>query len=369
MLDSAGSARPNTTVDFALNTTIGGITLSASSGSTGSDGTVSVQVNSGTFATPVRVTATIRGTTISTQSEQLVISTGLPAQDGFSISIANLSPEAWSIDGVTTTVTARLSDHFHNPVPDGTTVYFTTSGGSVDPSCTTTSGACTVTWRSQNPRPYAPNAFKTGRAVILAYSIGEEAFVDLNGNGLADPGEFTDTTGAFRDDNENGVWDSATEPPIPFFNATGYDPPDGMYNGTLQGTAYVGAPKSKHVFSNNVLVMASSTALISKSCGVGTSISVAQAGSTPCSITVSDIHGNTMPSGSVVDFSYDEAVSGIKLTAKSYTFPNTAASNGTTLSIILTDSTVAPAAAGRGILTVTVKSPSGVTTSQSYNVN
>lgn len=366
VLDSSGAPRPNTTVDFALNTAIGGIALSATSGSTGADGTVTVQVTSGIIATPVRVTATVRGTTISTQSEQLVISTGLPAQDGFSISIANLSPESWIIDGVTTTVTARLSDHFHNPVPDGTAVYFTTSGGSIQPSCTTVGGACSVTWTSQNPRPYAPQASKSGRAVILAYAVGEEAFIDLNGNGLADAGEFTDTTGAFRDDNESGDREP-NETFIPFNQMGVFDPKDGKFNGVLQGASSIGAPTSKHVFSNNVLVMASSAALITNSCG--NSVTVAQGASTPCTITINDVNGNTMPSGTKVSFAFDSVVTGIKLTSTDYTFPNSAASIGASLGIVLTDGTVAPAAVGRGVFTVKVTSPGGVETTRAYSVN
>ena len=290
----------------------------------------------------------------------------MPAQDGFSISIANLSPESWSIDGVTTTVTARLSDHFHNPAPDGTAVYFTTSGGSIQPSCTTVGGACSVTWTSQNPRPYAPQSSKSGRAVILAYAVGEEAFIDLNGNGLADAGEFTDTTGAFRDDNENGSRD-ANETFVPFNQMGVFDPKDGKFNGILQGASSLGAPTSKHVFSNNVLVMASSAALITNSCG--NSVAVAQGASTACTITVNDVNGNTMPSGTKVAFSFDSVVNGIKLTSSDYTFPNTAASTGASLGIVLTDGTVAPTAVGRGVFTVKVTSPGGVETTRAYSVN
>jgi hypothetical protein len=368
VLDSSGAVRPNTTVDFVPNTTVGGITLSSESASSGSDGTVSTQVLSGIIATPVRVTATVRGTTISTQSEQLVISTGLPSQDGFSISIANLSPESWNVDGVTTAVTARLSDHFHNPVPDGTTVYFTTSGGSITPSCTTTGGACSVTWTSQNPRPRMPNAKKDGRAVILAYAIGEEAFVDLNGNGLADPGEFTDTTGAFRDDNENGIWDSATEPPIPFFNATGFEPADGKYNGVLQGTAYIGALKSKHVFSNSVLVMATSAAQIT-----GSSITVPAGTSAPLTVTVNDLNGNTMPAGTTVEFGVTTTLPGNSGSSLSmpiydtYTVPNNASDSGVTFTLTISDMNTITAA--KGYVSVKVTSPAKLVTKGYFNIN
>lgn len=371
VLDSSGAARPNTTVDFALNTTVGGITLSSTSGSTGSDGTVAVQVNSGIIATSVRVTATVRGSSISTQSEQLVVSTGLPAQDGFSVSIETLNVEAFGIDGVTDKVTARVSDHFRNPVPDGTAVYFTTSGGSIQPSCTTVGGACSVTWTSQNPRP------ANGRARILAYAIGEEAFVDLNGNGVADPGEFTDMTGAFRDDNENGVWDAASEPPIPFNNATGYDPADGKYNGVLQGAAYIGAPKSKHVFSNTTLVMATSQASITNS---PAPFSVPLGGAAAVSITVRDLNGNNMPAGTTVEFKLTTTIKGTTVagtittetslsmpTYDRYTFPNTAAAGGVAFTLTVSDPSLTTSA--RGVVEVTVTSPTGVITKGMITVN
>jgi hypothetical protein len=89
---------------------------------------------------------------------------------------------------VNVAVTARLSDHFHNPVPDGTAVYFTTNGGAIQPSCTTVGGACTVNWISQNPRPQNGPISLLGRPTILVYAIGEESFVDANGNGVADAG-------------------------------------------------------------------------------------------------------------------------------------------------------------------------------------
>ncbi|MGD0584425.1 MAG: hypothetical protein ABSA86_01430, partial [Oryzomonas sp.] len=63
VLDSAGQPKPNVSVDFSLNTSVGGITLSGititpntsatkGTGSTDSTGQVAVFVNSGTIATP-----------------------------------------------------------------------------------------------------------------------------------------------------------------------------------------------------------------------------------------------------------------------------------------------------------------------------
>jgi hypothetical protein len=368
VLDVAGQPKANQQVDFVLNTTVGGLALTAISGSSGADGTVSTTVQAGTIATPVRVTATLRGITptIATQSDQLVVSTGVPAQDGFSIAIETLNPECFNIDGIIDRVTARLSDHFHNPVPDGTAVSFTTSGGSIQPSCTTIGGACSVNWTSQDPRPIAPSS---GRAVILAYAVGEEAFIDLNGNGVADAGEFIDTTEAFRDDNENGVREVAET--FIDFNSNGlFNGPDGQFNGVLQGAAFAGAPKSKHVFSNATIAMSSSAAKITvtPAC-LAPAFAITRGSFETCDITVADTNGNTMPKGTTVDLTLTTLVPGTGGTANAFVmpafeqfvFPNTNAKAGVTFSVTISNPSVATSPIGS--LLIKVKSPGGLVTS------
>lgn len=357
--DIAGQPLAGATIDFTLDTSVGGLSLIPVSVVSDSTGMVKTIVNAGDVSTPVRVTATARGTSISSKSDQLIVSTGLPSQDGFSVSIEDSYTESLNKDGVEDKVTARLSDHFHNPVPDGTAVYFTTSGGSIEPSCTTVKGVCSVTWTSQAPRP------ANGRAVVLAYAIGEEAFIDLNGNGVADAGEFTDTAGAFRDDNENGIL-NAGETYIPFNSSGIFDVADGKYNGILQGSSSIGAPKSKYIYYNSAIVMASSQANVTNSCG--NSIAVALGGSTSCTITVSDKNNGSMPVGTTVAFSYTDVVAGITLTADNYTFTNDSPITGEARDIILRDDGTAPL--GQGTVIVTIVTPSGITTPLiRYDVN
>jgi len=371
VLDTSGAVRPNQPVSFSLNTNVGGITLSSPTGSTGPDGTVSVTVQAGVVATPVRVTAstTVGSTTLSTQSDVLTISTGVAAQDGFSVALSNLNPEAYNVDGVAVSVTARLSDHFHNPVPDGTAVSFTTSGGSITPSCTTSGGSCTVTWTSQDPRPLATSgALANGRAVILAYAIGEEFFLDLNGNGVADPTDnFVDTTEAFRDDNENRTR-QASETFIDFNQNTAFNGPDGFYNGVLQGAAYSTAPKSKHVFSNTVLVMSTSAANIvfsgdTDSNGDGVLEEGSITGPGAFSITVTDENGNTMPSGTTIAVSVPF---GTLTGASNFTVAQNTGF-GVTLPLHIAAST--PPAAKSGLVTVTVTSPGGLITARFISIS
>ncbi len=373
VFDTSGQPKANQQVDFALNTTVGGLALTASSASSDSSGLVSTTVQAGVIATPVRVTATLRGITpqISTQSDQLVVSTGVPAQDSLSVAIATLNPECYNVDGVTDKVSVHLSDHFHNPVPDGTAVYFTTNGGSIQPSCTTVSGACSVTWTSSNPRP-AVLGINNGRVTIFAYAVGEESFVDLNGNGVADAGEFTDDTEAFRDDNENGV-KGANETFIDFNNNGLFDGPDGKYNGVLQGSAYIGAPRSKHIFLNQHLVMATSEANITLSTADG-QIHVPNGGNNSFTVTVSDANGNTMPMGTTVSFSLTNfnQTATYTLTASPFTFPNSSANKGAVLPVRIDNPGVGgpppTTFASSGLLKVTVTSPGGLITTGQFNV-
>jgi len=153
VLDENGNAVGNKDVNFSLNTEVGGITLSPTDAKTDSNGLVQTVINSGTVHTSVRVRADLVGESIFTQSNLLVISTGIPDQDSFSLSASVFNPEAWNIDGTEVTITARLADAFNNPAPDGTAVAFTTEGGSIDDSCVTTKGVCSVIWTSQNVRP------------------------------------------------------------------------------------------------------------------------------------------------------------------------------------------------------------------------
>ena len=133
--------------------------------------------------------------------------------------------ETWSILGITAPISVYLSDRYNNPVPDGTSVAFTTDAGQIVGSCNTLGGACTgtnaVTWTSTgthpgpgsltnpvNPNPPTVPLIGAGRGMILATTIGEESFDDANGTGYYVSGEnFADLGEPHRDDNENGSYD------------------------------------------------------------------------------------------------------------------------------------------------------------------
>ncbi|MCP3126882.1 invasin domain 3-containing protein [Shewanella sp. KJ2020] len=264
VLDTNGNPVANRAVSFKLNNESAGLGLTPQTATSNSQGYVQTVVNSGTVATTVRVTASIDGTEplISSQSNVLVVSTGKPDQDSFSLSASVLNVEGWNYDGAKVTITARLADAFNNPVPDGTAVIFTAEGGSIESSCQTQNGVCSVVWTSQQPRPagvdgngpffdssgnyiqdpvailkqevnfaggsYYGNYFGQpygGRVTITATAIGEESFPDLNSNNILDTasefnlfvgtttncgrdnsGDCYDLSEAYVDHNEDGIY-------------------------------------------------------------------------------------------------------------------------------------------------------------------
>jgi hypothetical protein len=257
VVDVAGGPVADAHVSFDLNTHAGGVTLTPSSATTGSNGQAQTVVQAGTQHTSVRVTASTpitsghAQTMISTQSPGIVISTGLATEKHFSLSLEKHSVEGFGLDGVTDKVSVILSDRFGNPVPDGTTVAFTTNGGQIEPSCATTDGTCSVTWTSANPRPPAtvssPGLSVIGHAEILAYATGEESFTDVNGDGIIDAGDLfslrdgrkgnffsppshDDIGEIYLDQNENGSHDKGEY--FFDFNEDGqWNEPNGKFDG------------------------------------------------------------------------------------------------------------------------------------------
>lgn len=284
--DINGNPVSGQVVDFSLSTGVGGLTRNPASATTGADGTASTVVAAGTINTPVRVMATLAGTSITTLSDQLVVSSGVPDQNSFSLSTEIYNLEGMNHDGCDAPVGSRvrvsLADHFNNPAPDGTAVSFTAEGGTVDASCLTglvnttltdgsviiqkgIPGQCSVRFCAANPRP------ADGRITILAYALGEESFADTNGNNLFDVGEDSQDLGEpFRNDraitnrNANANWGVLGTSLVPISPddmwATGNanwvvgEPiidtnSSGTWNGTGDGT-YNGVLKSPFTFDN-----------------------------------------------------------------------------------------------------------------------
>ena len=214
---------------------------------------------------------------VQTQSDLLSINTGLPEQRSMTLSASLFNPEANQYNGETSEITAQLADNFNNPVPDGTTVNFTTEGGVIQPSCNTTNGACSVTWTSANPR------VDDHRITILATALGHESFFDTNGNNSfdssdgsaiidadtssgfgrhsAEPSGFVDMSEAWRDDDEDRAYDVG-ETFLDYDENASFSGPDGQFNGPQcieEGCADENK-RAIHVRKSLILVMSDSFA-------------------------------------------------------------------------------------------------------------
>lgn len=261
-VNSANEPLEGVRVNFELSTDVGDLRLSPSSAVSDAEGQVTTIVSSGDVATGVSVVATAEtGDTnnVSAVSDVITVSTGLPDQNSISLSVEGnfVVEEGMTKDGVTRRLIVRMADKFNNPVPDGTPAVFTTEYGAIESTCKTVGGACSVTWTSQAPRiptleenqdlvvtinspdyncpshngssgpcPDDLGPIRGGRSTILVTAVGEESFIDRNGNGIFDQDEASDglwanLTEAFLDNSENGFYDPASQACIPDASSTG----------------------------------------------------------------------------------------------------------------------------------------------------
>jgi hypothetical protein len=315
VLDSAGNpiTDPDVEVDFTLSTSLGGVALTETSSPLNESGQASTRVTSGSVATVVSVTATatLGGTTVETTSDPISISASIPDYDSFSISVeGNFLPNARNYDGVETNIRIRAADRNNNLIND-TIVNFVTSAGAIQNECTLEAGVCTATWVSQNPRN--PNS---GVVAILARSIGEESFEDLNSNGEYDAGtdNFTpalhETPEAFLDKNNNGTRDN-DEQWFDYNNNESYDAADGIYN----GQACTNASKNAGQCTKEIKEIFETAHIFAASDNIAITLSATPPLSTPGTFCVEiageffDTDGNLVqgppPGGTSVEFSTD----------------------------------------------------------------
>ena len=326
VLDTSGGPRAGATVTFTLNTSVGGITIAPVSAVTDASGKVQTIVSAGTVATTVRVTATTTasgGATISTESNALTVSTGIPTSHNISLAVQCWNVEAYGIDGVTVPVTVSMTDRFSNPVPNGTTANFQTTLSGIQATCqtgavTSGSGLCSVNFVSKapyqangNPQSTAGNAntnpaycsgigqtmglcngTTNGRSPIMVSAIGEESFIDKVGSGVFEtdsdtvafdaadtdnnflPGQpnpnnqvakpWQDTSDPFL--NEWELYDSnktpiyvAGEPFIDFFNKGVWEGPDGYVQSALCEGSLCSPNGASVAISTNNVIVLSGT--------------------------------------------------------------------------------------------------------------
>ncbi len=427
-------------VSFNLNTTVGGTGLSSTTAKTDKQGYATTTVKAGTIHTSVRVTATATTSTATkaTQSDRLVISTGIPDQDSMSLGASVTNPVGWNIQGVESILTARLADAFNNPPPTGTTVAFTTEGGSIDDSCQTdASGACTVIWRSQNPKIFRnsndsslerllcvdnsgqPLADKVelancrkeraGRTTVLATAIGNESFIDSDGQGTykkASDDKFVTATSyssatpnpceasaplsshqvpagnttlqpcddlseAYVDKNENGVRDSDEEF-IDFNEDLAHNKGNGIYNGVLCSADDELAGNCTRtqvtIRQQNILVVTSEQLLLQKDVSlnedvlpfINSNVSVLTGSSGSTWFWLADENGNGVPLGTTLSLDTSNLNDGKADVAPKGPLP--ASDDPTKVSVSITSSSTDKAPSGWVTIKITRTAPAPVGT-------
>jgi hypothetical protein len=160
VVDSSNIGIANRKVNFVTQSTEV-VTLISSSGISDSNGNVVATINSGDKPTAVRVLASVDGTAplISTLSDTVTVTTGLPTQASFNLLREKVNVEGFDFGNIQNKITALLADASGGVVANGTQIVFTADSGAIigdagttdTARCLTTNGTCSVTWRSESP--------------------------------------------------------------------------------------------------------------------------------------------------------------------------------------------------------------------------
>lgn len=167
VIDIFGNPLAGQVVNFASSTSL--VTLNKTTDTTDALGQVTTTVNSGSTATVFSILASLpvvppATTVISTRSDSITVTTGLPDQAHLSLSATVFNTDGLNYDSGTTTpasnINVGLADKNGNPVADGVSIVFATNLGAVGSSsqgaCTTLNGGCSVDFRTQAPRTATP---------------------------------------------------------------------------------------------------------------------------------------------------------------------------------------------------------------------
>lgn len=127
---------------------------------------------------------------------------GVVSQKNLSIAADNINPEVYDSEEETFTeqsvkISVKVGDLSNQLLTDSHTIFFATEWGLITPSCVTVNGSCSVTWQTSSFINIPADLLNT----ITAWTTGEEAFSDTNGNELFDDADttFADTEEPFVD--------------------------------------------------------------------------------------------------------------------------------------------------------------------------
>ena len=300
--------------------------------SSNADGLAVVTLRSGTIpgAVTLKGTITVDGVTFSTNASVVSIGGGVPTSSRFSISADPLNIPGLNENGVTTDITAWMSDRYGNyNILEGTTVSFWSETAlSVNASVATAdeNGAATVTARTQHPvlatstggmdvqplqwetdlATYLSGTYglvssthpRDGQVSVLAITQGEEYFRDENANGVYDAGEDFDDThdDPFIDVNDNDTRDDGTGvDPFEEYSDSNTNPGWDSYNGVWDS--------QKDIFSSSKLLITGEPIIAIDPTIDG--FSILNAGSRSFTFIVCDRNLNYLSEGSTISVATD----------------------------------------------------------------
>lgn len=361
-------------------------------GTTDNNGNVSVILNSGTVAGPVTISATVSATSSTAASSVISIGGGIPSANHFDLLVSRKNLPGLVRGNFPTTFTALLADRFGNfNVLAGTSVSFYTEAGAIDASNVVDStGATTVTFRTQAPNPanvalsntnppidegalqarllvdYGLNTTahpRDGWVTVLATVRGEETFIDTDGDGIYTAGAdifipaLHDLGEPFIDEDDDGIHD-ATEFYVDDNNNGVYNGPNGVWDGP--GCTQAGCVNNKLIWRSHTIMFTGNVQHCRLDAANFTGVNqIPNAGSRTFNFMVSDANLNAPVPGTIVSAALNGA--GTFLGQSSYTVPDMAG-GPYEVAFVVTDNDIenpevdAPAFT---TLTVTVTTPAG----------
>lgn len=123
--------------------------------------------------------------------EDVPENTGVVSQKNMSISASDPQPPIYDPDtGIYTDtevdIFVKVGDISNQLLTDSHTIYFATEWGLITPSCTTVNGECSVKWQTSSFSNIPRDLLTT----VTAWTVGEETFLDTNGNKIFDDNDI-----------------------------------------------------------------------------------------------------------------------------------------------------------------------------------
>jgi hypothetical protein len=265
-------------VTFTIENPPDGLTFSPTSQTTDINGRAFTVVSAGRKPGSFAVAAEVAVPThLQAMSRSVGVHDIFPSNHGFTLACSpvNLAAFVTNHPGVaaplTATCVAKLVDSENNAIATETSVCFTSEAGSIQgtdsPGCKRVNaedGTATVTFSTEGSfkladadlavgePPYGSHHPRDGLVTIIAWGIGQEYFVDDNGNGVWDEGEYlVDQGSPFVDANDNGHWGEGEF--CRHINTSGEcDPPNGVWDQSAEiwtetRILYTGIPVTQEV--------------------------------------------------------------------------------------------------------------------------